>query len=204
MQLMKTLLVTGFEPFGGSPINPSEKAVQILQSEGVEGFKLETAILPVDSKNGPAAVLAAIDHYRPQLILCTGQAARRPALSIERVAINLMEYAIPDNSGNRIIDEPIIRDGQAAYFVTLPVRKMYTAVLAAKIPVELSLTAGAFLCNQVLYTVLHDIALRNLDIQAGFIHLPSLPEQVCETPGVYASMSLEDMLCGLRAAISAL
>ena len=172
------LLLTGFEPFGGSAVNPSEQVVRALAQERLRRIQLRTAILPVDRVQGPVALVRAIQKYRPDAVLCLGEAGRA-AISVERVAINLMDYRIADNAGNCVTDEPIAPDGPAAYFVTLPVRAMLEAVRSVHVPAELSLSAGAFLCNQVLYTALHHIATHQLDTKVGFVHLPSLPERLC-------------------------
>jgi pyroglutamyl-peptidase len=120
------------------------------------------------------------------------------------VALNLLDYRMADNTGHQAIDEPIVPDGPAAYFVTLPVRAMLEAVRAAGIPAELSLSAGAFLCNQVTYELLHYLTTYQLDIPAGFVHVPALPEQVTNAYPPVPSMALETMTCGIRAAIGAL
>jgi pyroglutamyl-peptidase len=198
------LLLTGFEPFGGSAVNPSEQVVRALAPERLPGVQLRTAILPVDRVNGPAALIRAMNRYRPQAVLCLGEASRGMAISIERVAINLMDYRIADNSGRRVQDELIAPRGPAAYFVTLPIRAMLEAIKAASVPAELSLSAGAFLCNQVLYTALHHIKTHHLQAKAGFVHLPPLPEQVASQDKLMPSMSLDTMLIGIRAAISAI
>ena len=198
------LLVTGFEPFGGSSINPSEQVVLALAHDGIAGVELRAGILPVDRTRGPAKVIELIGQFRPDAVLCLGEAGRRQALNIERVGINLMDYRIADNSGNLVADEPIVTGGPAAYFATLPVRAMLAASLEAGVPAELSLSAGAFLCNQVTYAVLHYLALQNLATPAGFIHLPSLPEQAARREPVVASMALETMVKGVRAAIGAI
>jgi pyroglutamyl-peptidase len=198
------LLLTGFEPFGGSPVNPSEQVVRAVERQGLENIQLQTAILPVDRVAGPAALIRAVQRSKPDAVLCLGEASRRAAISIERIAVNLMDYRIADNAGHRIVDEPIVRDGPAAFFVTLPVRAMLDAVCAAGVPAELSLSAGSFLCNQVIYTLLHYVAENNPKIPAGFIHLPPLPEQVVGKDPPVACMALETMVAGIRAAIGAI
>ena len=197
------LLITGFEPFGESKINPSEQVVRALAREKIAGVEMHTAILPVERVRGPQVLLDAVKRVQPDAVLCLGEAQRRMAISIERVAINLMDYRMPDNAGQKIVDEPIARDGPAAYFCTLPVRAMFDAVRAAGIPAELSLSAGAYLCNQVLYTLVHHLAQNKSRTRAGFIHLPALPEQVSTRDAVTlgASMSLETMVIGVRTAI---
>lgn len=194
------ILLTGFEPFGGSPVNPSEQVVKALAADPPAGIDLLTAILPVERAAGPQALLDAVQASRPQAVLCLGEASRRAVVSIERVAINLLDYRIPDNSGEQCVDQPIFADGPAACFVTLPVRAMLAAVLAAGIPAELSLSAGAYLCNQVLYTLLH---LRPA-IPAGFIHLPALPRQAAAQGLAMPSMSLESSAAAVRAALQAI
>jgi len=198
------LLLTGFEPFGGSRINPSEQIVRALERENLGAIKLATAILPVDRVHGPAALVRAYQEHQPDAVLCLGEASRRMAISIERVAINLMDYRIADNAGNQIVDEPIVRDAPAAYFVTLPVRAMLNAVRACGVPAELSLSAGTFLCNQITFALLHYLAQNNLQTPAGFVHLPALPEQVIDKQPLIPSMSLETMLKGIRAIINSL
>lgn len=198
------LLLTGFEPFGGSRVNPSEQTVRALAQESLGATKLSIAILPVDRVHGPAALIRAYQEHQPDAVLCLGEASKRMAISIERVAINLLDYRIADNAGNQIVDEPIVRDAPAAYFCTLPVRAMLNAVRACGVPAELSLSAGAFLCNQVTYALLHYLAQSKLNTPAGFVHLPALPEQVINKQPLIPSMSLETMLKGIQAAINAI
>ena len=204
------ILVTGFEPFGGSPLNPSEQVVRALAGQGelapepVSRAIVTTAILPVDRFRGPEALRSALERTQPDAVLCLGEAARRATLSIERVAINLMDYRIPDNAGQQVTDTPIVQGGPAAYFATLPVRAMLAAVQGAGVPVELSLSAGTYLCNQVFYELLHQLCDREPAVPAGFIHLPSLPEQASQASPPYPSMALDIMLKGVRAALAVL
>ena len=198
------LLLTGFEPFGGSTVNPSIQVVRALTDAPPDGIDLHATMLPVDRVSGPATLVLAVETFKPDVVLCLGQATSRSVISIERVAVNLLDYTIADNSGALVTDEPIVPDGPAAYFVTLPVRDMLNAVRAAGVPAELSLSAGAFLCNQALYTLLHHVAVNSLSMRAGFIHVPALPEQVVDRSPSVPSMGLETMVTGVRAAISAL
>ena len=195
------LLLTGFEPFDGSDINPSEQVVKILSDKKIKGIELITAILPVDREAGPKKLLKSFIENHPDAVLCLGEARGRMAINIERVAVNLMDYRIKDNAGNLIQDQPIIPDGPPAYFCTLPVRKMMEDVQKAGIPAQLSLSAGAFLCNQVIYTILHHLKTNNIDIPAGFIHLPSLPQQVADGQPLKPSMDLQSLITGIEAAI---
>lgn len=193
------LLLTGFEPFAGSPVNPSALIAKLLAENPPPGVTIIPAILPVERVRGPRALLDAFDAAWPDAVLCLGQAARRPCLSIERVAVNLLDYGIPDNAGHSAQDLPVIPDSPAAYFSTLPVRRLFSAVQAAGIPVELSLSAGAYLCNQIFYTLMHALSTKGLIIPAGFVHVPALPEQAAASPGApMPSMSLDTMLAGVR------
>lgn len=199
-----TFLITGFEPFDGSPINPSEQAARALDGQTIGGTRIHSAILPVDCAAGPQALIAALRAHQPRAVLCLGEAGHRPALSIERVAVNLLDFRIPDNSGRQIIDQPVVPGGPAAYFVTLPARAVMRAVQAAGVPCELSMTAGTYLCNQVLYHLLHFIAQEGWTIPAGFIHMPPLPQEVAKTSPQKPSMALETILAGVRAAVEAI
>src|SRR5512146_3041576 len=118
------LLLTGFEPFGGSPVNPSEQVVRAIERQGIKGVQLQTAILPVERIAGPAMLIRAVQNDKPDAVLCLGEASRRAAISIERIAVNLLDYRIPDNAGQRVVDEPIVPNGPAALFISLPVRAM--------------------------------------------------------------------------------
>lgn len=204
------VLLTGFEPFDGSPINPSALLAQRISERDVAGCELRAAILPVDRWRGPAAVVKAIDDFNPDIVLSLGQASGRGAISIERVAVNLMDYRIADNAGHIATDEPIVPAGPAAYFATLPVREMCAAAQQAGVPAELSLSAGTYLCNQVLYTVLHHLERRPMRTGlAGFIHVPMLPEQAAAQMAAQSrltptpSMGLETMKSGVEAALEA-
>jgi pyroglutamyl-peptidase len=198
---MMRLLLTGFEPFGGSEVNPSAQIVAQLAGTGVEGVDLVTAVLPVDRHHGPPRLIQAVLETEPEAVLCLGLAGRSPAMAIERVAVNLLDFRIADNSGNQFVDQLIVPDGPAAYFTTLPVRAMVEAVMAVGVPAELSLSAGAFLCNQVTYELLHYLTLEQLDIPAGFVHVPLLPEQAAQKRPIMPSMSLEMMCVGITAVI---
>ena len=206
------VLITGFEPFGGSTLNPSQEVVQRLASQPPVGIELHPAILPVEHRLGPSELLRAFDLYQPEATICLGEAGGRTCISLERVAVNLVDDLIADNAGEQWIDQPVVPGGPAAYFVTWPVKPMLQAMLAAGVPAELSLSAGAFLCNQVAYTLLHALATHELynRIPAGFIHLPKLPEQAAAQKlsnprsSSLATMCLEVQTRGIAAGITAL
>ena len=195
------ILLTGFEPFDSSSINPSEQILRSLGDESIPGVQLETVVLPVDLRRGPAALLQAVEMAEPEAIICLGQASRRTVISVERVAVNLLDFRIPDNAGNQVEDQLIEPDGPAAYFTTLPVREIFNALKENGIPAELSLSAGTYLCNQVIFTLLHYLQNQGMEVPAGFIHLPALPEQAAQMEGSIPSMSLETMTQGIQFAI---
>lgn len=198
---MKTILLTGFEPFGGSSINPSQQVTLALDSQIIGQYQVVAEILPVDRYGAPKMLLACMEKHLPAVVVCLGEAARRAAISVERIAINLMDYRIPDNLGDQVLDQPVITGGPDAYFSTLPVREIYEENLAAGIPVELSVTAGTFLCNQVFYAGRHYAAGMEKPIPLGFIHLPALPEQAALDSSPFASMDLETDILAVRLAL---
>jgi len=195
------MLLTGFEAFGGSDRNPSGMIASSLNGSTLADFGIQSSILPVDRFNAPEKLLRSLREIQPDAVLCLGEAPRRPVISIERVAINLLDYPIKDNLGEQVKDLPIRVDGPAAYFVSIPARAILEALVAAGIPAELSLSAGAFLCNQVLYTLLDQLAQFESAIPAGFIHLPSLPEQVIDKSPQSPSMALETSTSAVKIAI---
>ncbi len=196
---MKTVLLTGFEPFNKEPINPAWETVRALDG-WVEGeFRVVARQLPCVFGDANAAMAALIDELQPALVIAIGQAGGRVDLSVERVAINVDDAPIKDNAEQQLVDEPIVRGGPAAYFATLPIKAIVAALRAAGLPASVSQTAGTFVCNHVFYGLMHVVAGRD-DVKAGFIHIPYLPEQAARHPGA-ASMSLEQMIEGIRVAI---
>ena len=193
------ILVTGFDPFGGEPINPAIESVKRLPDNiaGAEIIKLE---IPTVRKKSLEKIEKAINEHNPDVILSIGQAGGRFDISIERVGINLDDFRIPDNEGNQIIDEPIFPDGENSYFVKLPVKAMVQNVQKNNIPASVSYTAGTFVCNHVLYGVLYLIEKKYKGKKSGFIHIPFLPQQVVDKRNT-PSMELNTIVKGLTAAI---
>ena len=185
------ILTTGFMAFDGSQVNPSEKAVRALELAPPEGVDLYSLVLPVDTNQAPHVLLSALESLRPQAVVLFGEAGGRTCVSIERLAVNLLDFRIPDNAGVQIVDLPIYPDAPAAYFSTLPVRLILQ-----------SLSAGSYLCNQVFFQTLHWAAANHLDLQAGFVHLPSLPEQVALKNAKGPSMAFETIEKACRLIIS--
>ena len=193
------LLLTGFEPFEGETVNPSWEAVR-LTPDRIGDVQIVKLAVPVVFGKSIAMVTQAMERERPDAVLCVGQAGGRSELTPERVAINVDDARIPDNEGNQPIDTPIVPDGASAYFTTLPVKAMVQSIRAAGVPASLSNSAGTFVCNHLMYGVLHILSNRYPGVQGGFMHVPYIPGQVTEKPGT-PSMSLEDIARGLQAAI---
>lgn len=171
---MKKLLITGFDPFGGETINPAWEAVKLLP-DVIGEYTLHKLEIPTVYQKAGERVLAAAETLQPDVILCIGQAGGRAAVTPERVAINVRDARIDDNEGNRPVDMPCVAGGPAAYFTTVPIKKMVEAIRAAGCPAAVSDSAGTFVCNDVLYMLLH--RLFNSSVRIGFIHVPFLPEQ---------------------------
>lgn len=194
-----TVLLTGFEPFGGERSNPSWEAVRNLQGLEIAGHRVETLCLPVEFQTSIRALQRGIRQHKPALVLCVGQAGGRAQLSLERVAINLDDARIADNAGQQPIDAPIAADGPAAYFTTLPIKAMLVALRSAGIPVEISQTAGTYVCNHVFYGAMHALNTTR-GARAGFIHIPFSPKQAAHHPGA-PSLAASVVKKGLRIAV---
>jgi pyroglutamyl-peptidase len=195
------ILLTGFTPFGNEDINPSWEAVRGLHGRHIGGHQVVAHLLPTafdDSRRELEQVMREVD---PAILLGVGQAGGRSRLSIERVAINVQDARLPDNAGAQPIDEPVIAGGPAAYFSTLPIKAMLAALQADGLPVEISNTAGTYVCNHVAYLMLH-LAARHPDVRAGFIHIPYLPMQAARFPQA-PSMAQGDVVRGLVLAMKA-
>jgi pyroglutamyl-peptidase len=193
-------LVTGFEPFGGEPVNPALEAVQRLPSRlGILDIATET--LPAVFGRALDALEDAILATDPDIVLCVGQAGGRTALSLERVAINVDDARIADNAAQRPIDRPIVQGGPAGYFATLPIKAAAAALREAGLPAIVSNTAGTFVCNHVFYGLMHLIASRQMRLRGGFLHVPYLPSQAARQQGA-PSMALDDIVRGIEIVLS--
>ena len=196
------ILLTAFEPFGGEKINAAQEAAALIKEE-IAGAKIVKMTVPVVFGKSIEAVVSAMRDERPDAVLCLGQAGGRMGLTPERVAINLDDARIPDNEGNQPVDQTIYPDGAPAYFSTLPVKAMVRAIQEAVVPASLSNTAGTFVCNHLMYGILYHMARYWPEMRGGFMHLPFLPEQVQDRPGM-PNLSREAMAAGIEAAIKAM
>ena len=189
---MARLLITGFDPFGGEKINPAWEAVKQLPDR-VGEYDLCKLEIPTVFGMAARRVLEAAEGFRPDVILCIGQAGGRAAVTPERIAVNIRDAKIADNAGNVPVGEFVDPDGPAAMFATVPVMKMAEAICAAGLPGAVSNSAGAFVCNDTLYLLLRHY--EGTAVRVGFIHVPYLPEQ--GSP----SLPLADTVRALVAAI---
>jgi pyroglutamyl-peptidase len=192
-----TVLVTGFDPFGGSKVNPSWQAVHALHGRIIADHRVIGGEIPTVFGTSLERLEALMEEHQPRLVICTGQAAGRAALSLERVAINVNDARIPDNAGAKPIDTPVVAGGPAAYFTSLPIKAMLQALLAGGVRAEVSQTAGTFVCNQTFYGLMHLLAQpRWQGVRGGLIHVPWLPEQG------QPSMRVDEIVRGLELAIA--
>lgn len=196
---MTSLLLTYFGAFSGTPYNPTEAVARRAAAallESAPGLTVHVKELPVEFAGSSKALSEALEEYEPDVAISLGVAVGREKVSLERVAINLDAARIADNAGAQLTDTPIRLDGPDAYFSALPTRAIFEELDAAGLPVELSYTAGTFVCNHVFYELRH--ATGGL-IPAGFIHIPmSRPDTPASlAPGETAS--LQDAGSGLRA-----
>lgn len=194
-----SLLLTGFEPFGGERLNPSWEIARALDGELLEGVRVRAWQLPCVFGAALRSLDQALAAHTPLLVLALGQASGRCDLSLERVAINVDDARIPDNAGAQPVDEPVLATGPAAYFSTLPIKAMVAGLRAAGIPASVSQTAGTFVCNHVFYGLQHRLA--GSAVRSGFMHIPPLPEQAARFPG-QPSLPLSTLVEGTRLALS--
>lgn len=204
---MRTILLTGFEAFGTTPVNPAEQVARHLDGESVGGAEVVSRIVPNTFFTCIRSVQDAIAEVRPDAVVMMGEYGGRAMITVERIAQNLNDgarYGLRDNDGNLLQDRLTAPDGPAASRSTLPVRAMVRAMREAGIPADISDTAATFCCNHLMYGILHHIALEGLDLRAGWVHLPHLPEVAALEQNLGApSMSVETAAAGLRAAIAA-
>jgi pyroglutamyl-peptidase len=189
-------LVTGFDAFGGEAVNPSSLAVGRLKKR-VGGVVVHTAQLPTSYAQSVKVLLAAIGKTRPDIVLCVGQAGGRSELCLERVAINVQDARIRDNDGKRPIDKPVVKDGPAAHFSTLPIKACVAEMRKAGLPAAVSNTAGTFVCNHIFYALMDIAAGHPNPMRGGFLHIPYVPEQAARLGGA-PSMALDDIVRGIE------
>jgi pyroglutamyl-peptidase len=191
---MKPILLTGFEPFEGSALNPSEQIVRRLNGSIIAEHVIAGEVLPCEFQRSIRELKRHIKRLSPSLVICLGQAGGRTGITAERVAINIDDARIADNAGVRPIDRPVVRGGPAAYWSTLPIKAIVETLQAKRIQAAVSQTAGTYVCNHVFYGLMHAIHGHPV-VRGGFIHVPWLPTQG------RPNLSLETMILGIRLAV---
>ncbi len=191
------ILISSFDPFGGESVNAAEEALKSMPDK-VGLHKIIKVILPTVFMESFERLKEHIQTYQPEVVISLGQAKGRSALTIERIALNLNDASISDNAGNQPKDEAIDSEGSLALESLLPVKAMVKAVNDAGVKTAVSLSAGAFVCNDILYR-LTQYGMKH-DLIGGFIHVPACHKQEGDCP----TMETEDVVKGLCAAIDIL
>jgi len=196
---MTRVLMTGFEPFADAPVNPSWDAVSLVARRWSGPAELITRELPVEFGRGSRRLLEHVVAHTPDVVIAVGVAEGRRAITPERIAINLRHARIPDNGGRQPHHQPVVANGPAAHFTTLPIEEMVVAIQGVGVPAEESLSAGTYVCNDAFYALQHH--LRDLHVLSGFIHVPATQDMNLG-PDVF-TLPVYRIADGLRAAIEA-
>jgi pyroglutamyl-peptidase len=195
------VLLTGFEPFNGADLNASWSAVRLAAASPIPGVDLHTQLLPCVFGAASEVLWDAVELFHPDIVIAVGQAGGNTGLAVERVAVNLDDASIPDNAGARPVDQPIVPDGPVGYFATIPVKECVAAVRATGVPGAVSESAGRFVCNHVMYQLLHRAATRRPGrLIGGFVHVPFAPEQVLDS--ARPCLPSSTVAIGLRAVVA--
>jgi len=197
----RVILLTGFQAFAGHGANPSQDVAKALDGRLVGETVVAGAVLPVDHAAAGPRVARLIDELDPQAIVHLGLAAGRARIALERVAVNVMDFDTPDNTGYCARGEACATDGPVAYFATLPLAAILEALLAEGVPAYVSNTAGTYLCNQTMYGTLHRLARGGHRARAGFIHVPLLPAMVAASGLEQPSMDVGLMVRAVEIAL---
>lgn len=200
------ILISGFVPFGGSTMNPTEKLIEDIIHRPFGGAEIQTMLLPVHFDDCAALLLEKVHSYGPDAVIACGVAAGRTAITPEKIAVNLKDISpdapFPDNKGRRPQDEPINPAGPDGLFTTLPVRRMVNRLKEAGIPASISYTAGTFICNNTMYALLDYIRTQQPSMLGGFVHFPACTEMAADKPSL-PTLGHETMLKGLEIIVKA-
>jgi pyroglutamyl-peptidase len=198
------VVVTGFEPFGDHAVNPSEGLAKAVDGRRLGDTMVRGLVLPVHHAGVAALITGALDELQPAAIVHLGLAAGRARMAVERLAVNVVDYSVPDNRGVQPRGGSCVAEGPAAYLSTLPLVAITRAMQAEGVPAYISDSAGTYVCNQTLYGTLHAIARSGRRTRAGLIHVPLLPAMVAASGADALSMDFSVMLRGLDAALGVL
>ena len=200
---MKKVLITGFDPFGGETINPAYEAVKLLPDE-IAGAKIIKKEIPTVFQKGPDAVYEEIQSSKPDYVLCIGQAGGRSQVTPEWVGINFRNARIADNEGNQPLQTSVVENGPEAYFTMLPVFRMVEKMKENGISASVSYTAGTYVCNDVMYSVLHYCHTEFKGVKGGFMHVPFATEQTVNQPAGTPGMNLKDIAKAIELSVEAI
>lgn len=200
--MQNKVLVTGFEPFGGEPVNPAGEVLKLLDGKRLEGCQIVTQEIPTVRFLSLESLRSAVTREDPIVVISLGQAGGRSEITPERVAINVDDFRIPDNGGNQPVDEPVIEGAPAAYWSTLPIKSMVRAMRDAGVPASVSNSAGTFVCNHLFYGLMHLLAAEGNARRGGFVHIPYMTEQARRL-GEGNGLPVATMALGIEAAIRA-
>jgi pyroglutamyl-peptidase len=195
-------LVTGFDAYNGAEVNPSGEIARALDGTTIGGLGVVGRVFPVSAARTPELLRGAIDEVDPEVVLMFGVWPGRAVFSIERVAVNVLDFPYPDNEGAQLVDAPVLEGGPAAYLSTVPVKAVVEAWRAAGIPGAVSETAGTYLCNQSFYAVLDHTSSR--DVPVGFVHIPTVPSEASRKDPPQASLPLTTLVEGAKVALEAI
>jgi pyroglutamyl-peptidase len=174
-----SILITGFEGYGGRAINPAEEVARALDGQRIGGEIACGRIVPVNYEQLRPRIQSLVKELQPKVVVCLGLWPGEPVIRVERVAVNISVFEIPDNEG-ALIDGPISAKGPQARMSGLPVAEIVKHLIHVGIPARASSTAGSFLCNAIMYHAIGTAETQDPAVQAGFIHLPYLPVQVAD------------------------
>src|SRR3954464_10412805 len=195
---MRSVLVTGFEPFGGETSNPSQDIALALDGRTIAGRPVLGAVIPCVFGQSRHEMVRLLRAHEPSVVICLGLANGRTEITPERVAINVDDARIPDSAGAQPIDAPVGRSGPPAYWSRLPIKAIVAALRAKKIPAAVSQTAGTFVCNHVFYALMHALRWQR-GVRGGFIHVPALPEQEkAGEPSLPLATMIEAIACAVE------
>lgn len=201
------VLITGFDPFGGEKVNPAYEAVKLLP-DVIAGAEIRKVEIPTSFSGSVKAVKRQMEEFVPDIVINVGQAGGRAGITVEKIAINLKDAGIPDNDGEMPSDQPVQENGADAYFSTLPVKRMVEYIKSQGIPCSVSYSAGTYVCNCIMYQILHMTATEKRKMQAGFIHVPFSPEQAvlkgAATPFMPVEMTARALLYAVESAVNAM
>lgn len=199
-----TILVTGFEPFGDEPVNPSQEIARQLHGLQFDRYRVVAGLLPCVFGASRLELRRLMKQHSPAVVICLGLAAGRSEVTPERVALNVDDARIADNAGEQPLDRPVVRGGPAAYWSTLPIKAIVTALQARRIPAAVSQTAGTFVCNHVFYGLMHDLARQGArrSVRGGFIHVPAVPVAGRKRPSLPLETSFEAVLTAIQTTLA--